>query len=163
MYLTYDTSYMPDGFGAQYSRIVGIHCLAQCHGATYVHSVIKEYEHLPDDYWKRIDDHFGLSTPKNPTLPLLPLKEVAIAKPQSVAEFPQDALVKIGIPHDITDQDIDRYFNDDTMGKLRKLKRTLPLAEYEGCEKTIAIHIRRGDVSKEVYPERYTDNAKLWK
>ena len=83
MYLTYDTSYMSDGFGAQYSRIVGIHCLAQCHGATYVHSVIKEYEHLPADYWKRIDDHFGLSTPKNPnpTLPLLPLHLCTFKRP----------------------------------------------------------------------------------
>jgi len=160
LYLTYDI--YPDGFGAQYQRVIGIYCLAKYYNIKYLHTPIQSIAHLPTDYWKKINDHFGLSIfeagkngiPEN-------FEETLTINTPSIEDLQiktnKDTVMKITLPYHILDNDPEIY--DRSMDELRQLKQKLPLPEYSKDTTNIAIHMRRGDVSKDVNSDRYTDNA----
>lgn len=159
LYLTYDIDEMKDGFGAQYLRVIGIYCLAKMIGAKYLHTTITEYEHLQQDYWKKIEDHFGLATFKSRDVSSFDNIK-SIKYPNNLNElksnnYDKDTLIKILLAVGILDKNPDDY--DLIMDDLRKLKRNIDLPEYDKSEKNIAIHIRRGDVNKDS-TDRYTGN-----
>ena len=162
LYLTYDTSFNNDGFGAQYQRIVGVFCLAKLIGAQYVHTPITLYEHLPIEYWKKIDDHFGLSKYNKPDNVLPVFDEVlTISIPNKLEELKRNnsnknILIKIGLPTNILDGISESY--DNVMEELRQIKRKIDLPEFKKDKTNISIHIRRGDVNANSNSDRYTDN-----
>jgi hypothetical protein len=159
LYLTYDINELKDGFGAQYLRVIGIYCLAKMIGAKYLHTTITKYEHLPEDYWKKIEDHFGLGVFKSRDVSSFDNAK-SIKVPNSLGELKsnnldKDTLVKIWLAVGILDKNPDDY--DLFMDDLRKLKKNIELPEYDKSKKNIAIHIRRGDVNKDA-TNRFTSN-----
>jgi hypothetical protein len=172
LYLTYETNFHIDGFGAQYQRIVGIFCLSRIIGSKYVHTPIDRYEHLPLEYCKKIEDHFGLeifksgkTTKQNGielTIPENFDNEIRNLEPMTLDELKimdenKTTLIKIGFAMQIFDKNPD--LQNTGMDELRSLKKKIDLPEFEKDKKNIAIHIRRGDVAKDsYYHNRFTDN-----
>jgi hypothetical protein len=159
LYLTYDINELKDGFGAQYLRVVGIYCLAKIIGATYLHTTITEYQHLSNDYWEKIEDHFGLAKFKSKDVSFFE-NTISIKVPNSLDELKsnnsdEDTLIKIWLAIGILDKTPDYY--DLFMDELRNFKKKIDLPEYDKFKKNIAIHIRRGDVNKNA-TDRYTGN-----
>jgi hypothetical protein len=160
LYLTY--GYYSDGVGAQYQRVIGIYCLAKYYNIKYLHTPIQSIAHLPENYWKKINDHFGLSifeAGKN-GIPENFEETLSIYNP-SIEDLQiktdKNIVIKITYPYNILDKDPEIY--ETAMDELRQLKQKIPLPEYSKDTTNIAIHIRRGDVSKDANSNRYTENS----
>jgi len=163
LYLTYDINYHSDGFGAQYHRLVGIYCLAKLIDAKYAHTPIIRFEHLPENYSEKINQHFGLNKFElgQNGVPEVFQETISNTIPNTLDSLKIDTqgenkLIKIGMPHHILDNNPDLF--DVGMNELRELKKKINLPEFVNNKTNIAIHIRRGDVGTESNSDRYTDN-----
>jgi hypothetical protein len=172
LYLTYETNFHIDGFGAQYQRVIGSFCLSRIIGSKYVHTRVDKYEHLPVEYCENIEKHFGLEIFKPGKIAIqngieekIPEKfdnEIRNLEPLTLDELRvvnenETTLIKIGFSMQIFDKEPD--LQDTGMDELRALKKKIDLPDFEKGKTNIAIHIRRGDVAKDsYYYNRFTDN-----
>jgi len=169
LYFTY--SICSDGLGSQYQRIIGIISLAEKYGGEYVHSKIKEMDHLSNmEYLEKIEDYFQISNNfksvneiaydeivfqdrdfSNETIEIYKQKSkdknILFSITQGFCMFDQHYKT-----FDIPDPSIYNY----GLSKIKTFTRNIPLPEYINNKNiNIAIHIRRGDVTSTKNIDRY--------
>jgi len=164
LYLTYNAGVWVDGLGSQYQKIIGIITIAMKYNLEYVHTKITIMDHVDSpEYIQKISDFFQIEyhyksvneykydeiyEEENPTDDII--------KTYVNKSINKNILLKILKPHNIV-------FNNDTalLNKSIKILRTylkMPILPYYNIPKSIkkiAIHVRRGDVDPDKYPDRF--------
>jgi len=162
LYLTYNTR--EDGMGAQFQRIVGIIAIAKKFDVVYVHTPIKQMEHVSGKkYIKKIENYFLIKNhyshvndrSYDKTFETNDVRVENIEQFKKMAEDENiNILYKIGLPRKIVDSEPE--IHSLVLPELINIKRTLPLIHYKQHDgPNIAIHIRRGDVNMAKYPTRF--------
>lgn len=146
LFVTYSGS--GDGMGAQYQRIVGIICLVQYYGYTYVHTKLNKIGHINNkELISQIDNYFGIEK-----------------KYKNVDEYKYDVIIdyKNGnlSDYDINDKNVllimqnsFRWTENNTdiyylyMPVLRELIMPRKTFLFDNESTNIAIHVRRRDVN----------------
>jgi len=159
IFITYDSNKKTDGIGAQYQRIIGIICIAFYYNLQYVHNTIKVDGHNTNienaekffgikEYFDPVDINsydfiYELENPKENDI----LEYINLYKNQNI-------LIKILYPFNICDANPQIYVQ--TMPILTNLIKKLNLdLDYNYTNTNIAIHVRRGDVTKTKNNDRY--------
>ena len=121
-----------DGFGAQYQAILSGIAYCEFMNYQYLHTPILQMEHENDT------DKFNIfmGIPKDTIS--TNVKKEAFSPVVHWSETP------------------DLYYTPEVLGRIRKYYFRTPKPDTD--TDVIAIHIRRGDVNKEAFPERYTEN-----
>jgi len=171
IYFTYIGDY--DGLGAQYQRIVSIISFSARLGVEYVHTKIKNIEHINDaDYLEKIEDYFQISNNFKSVNDVIYDSELNVGNSidgNLIYEFinfieneratSRNIIVYIHSCYNVIDINDDRdvpenekfgsIVYDYGMPKLQQIKKNIPLPEYNKNQNVnIAIHIRRGDIEK---------------
>jgi len=162
LYLTYQPR--EDGMGGQFQRVIGIMALAKKYNLTYVHTPIKEMEHLPSPhYLEQIENYFQIKDNYPPSnsiqydeeYDMEIASEIVITNAKElVARTGKNVLIKIFLPQRILDRDPDCY--QLVLPKIREMKQKWLLPYFLPNKTNIAIHIRRGDVNSNDHPTRFT-------
>lgn len=157
IYLTYSTC-IDDGMGAQYQRVIGLIALAEFYGCVYVHTPIKQMEHVYDasiieqflqinSYYNKEDIKFDkIYNVKNDGI------ELAILNFKNESNT-TNILLNISNPLALLDANTTMY--DKVMPTLRKIKQSRELVYFKQDVMNVAVHIRRGDVNEKQHPDRY--------
>ena len=158
IYLTY--AQCIDGMGAQYQRIIGIISLAESNGCMYLHTPIKQMEHSTQDEVIEIENFLQINSYYNKDPIIFDyvhhvnnteiMSVILHFKNQSNTN---NILLMINNPLAILDETPSLYNN--VMPILRKIKQPRELVYFKQDAINIAVHIRRGDVNKTQYPDRY--------
>lgn len=158
IYLTYAHELFSDGFGGQYHRIFAIIAIANLLNFEYVHNKSKIIAHITPEYGHLIDDYLGLfnkfksidNTKFDKIIsidnPLLNDLTILKSKYNNI-----NLLVKIFNPFLILHKNINLLEN--ALPSIISLKKNIVNYNYNN---NIAIHIRRGDVSKYQNYYKYT-------
>jgi hypothetical protein len=156
-----------DGLGAQYQRIVGLIALAKKYDCIYVHTDLKQMEHLHSkEYLQDVENYFQLRNnyanfsnyKYDMVIELYSCISVEIInyyKEQSQQEG-KDILLKMNHVYCMIDESYKWHNNnkptpelyEEIMPTLRSIKREIPLLFFTEEKQNIAIHIRRGDVGR---------------
>jgi len=131
--LKYTISGKSDGFGAQYQAVMSGIAYCRFKNYDYVHTPFKTIEH--NGNVKSLNDFIGIQN--------LHSENVDITEPFSNEVHWSD--------------NPSRYYTSDVIALLRKYYYTTSKPVIQKVD--IAIHIRRGDVNMEKFPERYTSNS----
>jgi hypothetical protein len=159
LYLTY--SQYIDGMCAQYQRIIGIIALAESYGCTYLHTPIKQMEHVSQDEIVEIENFLQINSyyKKEDSIIFNYVHRVSNMEIEgAILHFKSQSnttntLLMINNPLAILDANIQLY--NKVMPMLRNIKKGRDLIYFNKNAINIAVHIRRGDVSKSQYPDRY--------
>ena len=161
LYLTYLPPHM-DGMCAQYQRIIGIIALAESYGCRYLHTPIKQMEHVaaPDEIVE-IENFLQINSyyKKEESIIFDSVHHVSNTEIQSaILHFKSqpnttNTLLMINNPLAILDANTQIY--NKVMPTLRKIKQSRELIYFNKNVINVAVHIRRGDVNKSQYPDRY--------
>jgi hypothetical protein len=154
-----------DGFGAQYQKIIGVIALSKKYDCEYVHSTIKEIEHISsvlsvNNYfnicglYKRVED---ISFDKTFNVINNEIESAILSLKQHAINTNENILLIINNPLGILDTTTSLY--NPIMSELRKIKQNLELVYFKSTNVNIAVHIRRGDVNPTIYPYRYTPTS----
>ena len=148
-----------DGGGAQIHAMMSVMAFCKVMGLRYVHSPIQSIEHAANKgvaaRWEALF-RLGMGETlldeiSNPILPL----HTFLAAPQ---RWQQPVLIQTPHLHPFTDAHPDIYAK--ITDELRQKYAGKPLVRTPSCL-SIALHIRRGDVTPEAHPLRYTSNSKI--
>jgi len=125
-----------DGFGAQYFSVMSGIAFCEAKGYTYIHTPFVSIEH--DVNVEELNMFVGIKNQINDTSTLSLTRKMY---PEDVLFSPRPSL----------------YFTPPVIEKLRTFYYSTPKPEITPVD--IAIHIRRGDVSKSAHNDRYNDNS----
>jgi hypothetical protein len=155
LYLTYNINICEDGLGAQYQRIIGIIALANKYNCIYVHTPIINIEHTNNI--KEIENYFNINKYYCNVNDIIYDEIITISDPYeyNINNYKSDKhiLLKIFTPYNILDKNPEYY--NYSMKFLQIIKSQSENFNIEINTKKIAIHIRRGDVSKINNNSRY--------
>ena len=160
LYLTYNIDIEKDGLGAQYQRIIGIICVAEYYNFTYVHTPIKKMEHINDlTYLDKVENFFQICNNYSNinNIEYDEIYEESNPFIENLAQYikkDKNVLIKIFLPYNICEQNINIYKLG--INKIRNFIINHNLPFYNNNNKKIAIHLRRGDVTKHANNFRYT-------
>jgi hypothetical protein len=150
IYLTYDNKSLQDGLGAQAQRMLSIYWISRIYGWQYIHSPIIHAEHITDT---KIIDSFNhlVSIPSN-TMTLfdntIQMKVIKIDQIQSYQKNKHNILFKITFAHNFIDTH-PTLLSHNHSPSFDWIQKTI------NHPVTIAVHIRRGDVTPNIHCERY--------
>ena len=159
LYLTYLPPHM-DGMCAQYQRIIGIIAVAESYGCRYLHTPIKQMEHVTPDEIIEIEQFLQIISYKKEESTVFDYvhhirndeitRAILHFKPKTNTT---NILLMINNPLAILDANTQLYNN--VLPMLRNIKQNRGLIYFVKDAINIAVHIRRGDVNEKQYPDRY--------
>jgi hypothetical protein len=153
MWITYDNQKLQDGLGAQTQRILSLYWIAKLHGWNYHHSpIICQRDHISSDVVEQFNHIIMLPDTRHGFVPHV-MKEVCMEfiDINTLKRYTQsNVLFKITFPHQYIDAHFDILSNQFpyTFNWVQK-KVNRPV--------TVAIHIRRGDVTPTDNCNRYVN------
>lgn len=156
IYLTY-LPYV-DGMGAQYQRVIGLIALAEFYGCIYVHTPIKQMEHvMPEEVilietFLQIKSYYSKGSITFDTIYNVKNADIKSAI-MNLKSNTSNILLCIDNPLALLDANTAMY--DKIMPTLRKIKQSRELVYFKHNVLNIAVHIRRGDVSELRNTDRY--------
>jgi hypothetical protein len=146
-----------DGGGAQIQARMSVIAFCKAMDLDYVHTPIQYVEHGPEDAarWEALF-RLGWGEPSIDTIakPSLPLHAFLVAPHR----WQQPVVIQTPHLHPFTDAQPDIY--GKITDKLRQKYAGKPPIRTPSCL-SIALHIRRGDVTLQAHPLRYTSNSKI--
>jgi len=152
-----------DGVGAQVQAVLSTILVARKFGFTYVHTPFNRIGHneLGDD-WEIKWEHFfnlGKDEANINELQSRLIQRVHVTRLKEIVNRP-NTLYIVKHCHRFADAYPNGYssLKDQFIDKYHSFSKESIKSFYEPRKVNVAIHIRRGDVSKEITPRRYTDN-----
>lgn len=151
-----------DGAGAQIQAVLSTKLFAMENGLTYVHTPFVKIAHSPlEEYnaalWERFtglgDEEVKCSDLDLHCIDIIDINQTNLVRNEN------NVLYRIEHCHDFADKNPDAYKKlcASAQKKYNSAARQLCKSHREQDKFNIAIHIRRGDVTKRT-PERYTNN-----
>jgi hypothetical protein len=163
LYLSY-LQYI-DGMCAQYQRVIGIIALAESYGYKYVHTPIKQMEHVSPDEIIEIENFLQINSyyKKEEFITFDYVHYISNMEIESaILHFksqPNTTNILLMINNPLTILDANTQLYNKVMPMLRNIKQSRDLIYFKKDVINIAIHIRRGDVNKSQYPDRYLSTS----
>lgn len=167
----YITSIPPgDGVGAQAHARLSTMLMAESLGLTYLHTPFRKISHneLNDNDWvEKWEGFLNIGAGKLSTHDIAEsLKEFTISHPSDFSyTYSENTLFVIRDCHFMANRHPNRYerFKTQLENNYAMTAKDGYDNGYETGKTNIAIHIRRGDVSKTDEPHRFTDNSRYVK
>lgn len=131
-----------DGFGGQYMGIISIYCYCLTHGGKYIHKNIKNIlsESSINHEYNKDNNNDELLTKVN--------ELIGIPENKNISNTIKTHILSVYM-------NPDKYFTDNNLNIIKQHYRG-----YNNTLNQISIHIRRGNVNNNSYPDRYTSNQR---
>lgn len=148
LYLTYNIDICKDGLGAQYQRVIGIIALANKYNCIYVHTPIINIENTYNI--NEIENYFNINKYYCNVNDINYDKIIIVNDPYDIDSYKSDnnILLKIFAPYNILDKYPEYYNYSIKFLQTIKSQSKKFIIKFNIETKKIAIHIRRGNVSK---------------
>jgi len=140
-----------EGAGAQYQRAIGLYAICKKNdNLKYIHNKITVgHNYDNDEHWDDKWDHFfGLSeiSCKEEIDKDIEVEETFYLNDDHCNQLHLNKIVKTFLPYNITEQNIDNFFDSDCLGELRNIysrnNADRKLFLFDNDSVNIAIHIR---------------------
>lgn len=147
IYLTYNQQGLQDGLGAQLQRVLSIYLICHQYNFGYIHTPIVTHQHgITSEVLQQFNQMICL--PSASTHPVGKIRYMSSCQPKVIEHMDQDQLIKITFAH--------QYIDSHPELLLQPFPYQFSWIDQQiGHPVKIAVHIRRGDVTKNQNQERF--------